>query len=39
MMDTSIWLLLLAIAAVIGCGIGYVIGLIDAHDERKGKRK
>jgi hypothetical protein len=36
-MDTSVWLLLLAIAAVIGCAIGYVIGVIDTNDERKRK--
>lgn len=36
-MDTSIWLLFLALAAIIGCGIGYVLGQIDANDERKNK--
>lgn len=36
-MSTEVWLMLLAIAAIIGGMIGYVVGLIDAKDERKRK--
>ena len=36
-MDDSVWILLIAIGTIIGCGIGYIIGLIDARDERRRK--
>lgn len=37
-LDTNAWLMLLVIAFVIGAMVGYMIGHIDANDERKNRK-